>query len=123
MVTREGWIADPERGRTVASHFGAKKFVLGSVVEAGLKVKIHASIYDTGGGAEPVRVVNVEGEPARMLELIDELSGQIRLADVQQPRKKWLCCPISKCCRNGSPLAISQHVHLGTGPLLLHKYD
>ena len=35
LVVREGWAPDPERGRAVALRFGAKHFVLGSIVEAG----------------------------------------------------------------------------------------
>ncbi len=109
MVVREGWAPDPERGRAVALRFGAKHFVLGSIVEAGPKLRIHASIYLAGSGTTPVREVNVEGEPARMLELIDELSARIRSGDESQKRKADRMTRVAEATTS-SPAALTAYL-------------
>src|SRR5439155_6664478 len=78
LLKREGWQPDPERAREVARRFGAKKFVLGSVLENGPRVLIQASLYDADA-AGPIREVKAEGELARLTELVDQLTGKIRL--------------------------------------------
>ena len=78
LMAREKWAADPERGRTVASRFGAGRYVLGSVIEVGTRLRIHASIYDSRKSDAPLREAKVEGEAASIFQLVDDLSAQIR---------------------------------------------
>ena len=40
---------DPETGKAVASRFGAGRFVLGSIIEAGGQLRVSASLYDADG--------------------------------------------------------------------------
>jgi DNA-binding SARP family transcriptional activator/TolB-like protein/Flp pilus assembly protein TadD len=40
-----------DRGRRAAAHFGADRFVLGSIVEAGQRLAVSATIYDVEGGS------------------------------------------------------------------------
>jgi tetratricopeptide (TPR) repeat protein len=68
---------DPRRARSVASHFGAKLYVLGGIIGSGTHLRIHASLYDSGAGEAPVREAKVEGGSDRIFELVDELTQQL----------------------------------------------
>ena len=104
LLTREKWSTDLERGRGVASRFGAKRFVLGSVVEAGSRLRIHAALYDAGGSETPVREANVEGESGRIFDLVDQLSGQLRDKSRRPSQSTEESVPLAKM--TNSPAAI-----------------
>ena len=73
----KGWTPDPDRGRAMALAFGARRYVFGTVVEAGGRLRIHASLYDADSGPAPVVEAKVEGEASRIFNLVDDLSAQI----------------------------------------------
>src|SRR5205823_10398721 len=56
-VKREGWSQDPKAGRELAERLGARIYVLGSVIEAGPRLRIQASIYNASAENIPVREV------------------------------------------------------------------
>jgi DNA-binding SARP family transcriptional activator/TolB-like protein len=70
-------LPDPERGRALAARFGAGHVVLGSISEAGGRLRISASLYESEGRADPVTTVIVEGESHQLFELIDRLTGRL----------------------------------------------
>ena len=74
---RDG-VLDVERGRTVARRVGAGLYVLGSVHAVGGRVRIQAALYDGAdvrAGAQTQ--ATVEGDSARLFELVDRLSAQL----------------------------------------------
>lgn len=75
-----GRASDPGRGRSVAARFGAGHVVLGSISEAGGRLRISASLYESDGRAGPTTNVVVEGAATELFELIDRLTGRL-LAD------------------------------------------
>ncbi len=109
MLKRETWTPDPEHGRAVALRFGAKQFLLGSIVEAGQKLRIHASVYDTASTMRPVRELNIEGETARMLDLVDDLSAQIRWRSQPQKRKADQVTRVAEATTS-SPAALAAYL-------------
>jgi DNA-binding SARP family transcriptional activator/TolB-like protein len=70
-------LPDPERGRAIAARFAAGHVVLGSISEAGGRLRISASLYESAGRSEPVTTVIVEGESGQLFELIDRLTGRL----------------------------------------------
>ncbi len=75
--TRDGSL-DVERGRTVARRVGAGLYVLGSIHAVGGRVRIQAALYDVADArAEAQTHVTVEGDSARLFELVDRLSAQL----------------------------------------------
>jgi tetratricopeptide (TPR) repeat protein len=70
-------LADPDRGRALAARFAAGHVVLGSISEAGGRLRISASLYESEGRADPVTTVIVEGESGQLFELIDRLTGRL----------------------------------------------
>ncbi|MBW3631333.1 MAG: hypothetical protein KY464_18875, partial [Gemmatimonadetes bacterium] len=70
-------VIGPERGRAVAVRFGAGRYVLGEVVEAGGRLRITASLYDQSRGPPPVAHAMVEGEATELFALVDELTTEL----------------------------------------------
>jgi tetratricopeptide (TPR) repeat protein len=81
FTSQDGGTADPERGRLVAEHFGAGRFVLGSIVEAGGRMQVSATVYDAGGKAQSSVAATAESE-AGVFEVADRLARHI-LAEAQ----------------------------------------
>ncbi len=76
FVSREQMSSlDPVSGRRVAESFAAGRFVLGSIVEAGGRLTIRASLYDHSAGA--VGEANAEGRAEEVFEVVDELAAQL----------------------------------------------
>ena len=78
LLKRDGWSADPEQGRKIASRLGAKRFVLGTVVEVGSRIRIHALLYDAERNNTAIRDAKAEGDTDKILDLVDSVSAQIR---------------------------------------------
>jgi DNA-binding SARP family transcriptional activator/TolB-like protein len=72
-----GRASDPARGRAIAARFGAGHVVLGSISEAGGRLRISASLYESDGRAGPTTNVIVEGAATELFELIDRLTGRL----------------------------------------------
>ncbi len=68
---------DPQLARTVATHFSAGLFILGSIVAVGGALHVAATMYDTTGQAREVRAdVAADGE-AGIMEAVDALVRQL----------------------------------------------
>ena len=76
-LARHGAAFDPERGRTVAEHFGAGLFILGSLVEAGGRLQLSASLYSRQHGAAPIASATFAEQSDRIWELVDRLAVQL----------------------------------------------
>lgn len=68
--------AGPHGGRTVAAHFDAGHYLLGSVVEAAGRLQATASLYRRDGEQETSARAAAESE-AELFELVDELVRQL----------------------------------------------
>ena len=70
-------LRDPDRARRVASHFGAGRFVLGSVADAGDEVRVSASLYEVRRRAGPLREASAAGHRDRIGELVTEMARRL----------------------------------------------
>lgn len=75
---------DPQRGRSVAKRFSAGLYVLGSIVEAGGRLEVAASLYDASGRKRLGTTVGARDESA-ILEVVDEIARQIVAARYGEP--------------------------------------
>jgi DNA-binding SARP family transcriptional activator/TolB-like protein len=81
FLHRQGGVADSHHGRLAAERFGAGFFVLGSMVEAGGRLQISATIYDERARARSsMAMVSKESE---IFEVADSMARQI-LAGIQE---------------------------------------
>lgn len=72
----------PAFGARVAANFGAGRFVLGNVVEAGGRLRITATLYDRAAGGRPMPPVIVEGTRGEFFTLVDRLTARL-VAELQ----------------------------------------
>ncbi|MCH9015138.1 MAG: protein kinase [Gemmatimonadetes bacterium] len=68
---------DPQQGRRLAQRFGAGIYIMGDVVEAGGRLRITASVYETDGDAVPVAEATADGGSEELFTLVDELASQL----------------------------------------------
>jgi DNA-binding SARP family transcriptional activator len=77
QLERERWEQQDLRGALAAARrFGAGRFVLGTIVSAGGRITVTATIYDEAGGAGTA-VQAVGDGPAEFFEIVDELARQL----------------------------------------------
>ncbi|MDQ3950438.1 MAG: hypothetical protein M3282_08825, partial [Gemmatimonadota bacterium] len=74
--------SDPERARAVAEHFGAGLVLLGTLVEAGGRLRLQAALYDatpqTSPTAPPVASADVSGiGESGIFDMVDSLARQL----------------------------------------------
>jgi tetratricopeptide (TPR) repeat protein len=81
FLHRQGGIADSHHGRLAAEQFGAGFFVLGSMVEAGGRLQISATIYD-GRARARSSMATVAGNESEIFDVADSMARQI-LAGMQ----------------------------------------
>jgi tetratricopeptide (TPR) repeat protein len=81
FLHRQGGIADSHHGRLAAERFGAGFFVLGSMVEAGGRLQISATIYD-GRARARSSMATVAGNESEIFDVADSMARQI-LAGMQ----------------------------------------
>ena len=78
---------EPARARAVAQRFGASRFVLGSIVEAGGRLRVCATLYDASE-ATPRAVTTAEvggtGESG-MFDLVDEITRRLLAGQSAHP--------------------------------------
>ncbi len=67
---------DPQRGQSVAAHFGASHFVIGNVTKIGARLRVHAALYPSGA-PRPLVAETVEGEHDSLLNLVDQLTARL----------------------------------------------
>jgi serine/threonine-protein kinase len=78
VVERRGGDApDPADGLAIAESFSAGLYVLGNIVEVGGRLRFDASLYDRAQGLEPVAQASAEGQPIEVLDLLDEIAGEL----------------------------------------------
>ena len=65
-----------EEGRKVARRFGAGRFILGEVVEAGGQLQLSAGLY-TPDREAPVTRAQAAGDADRLFELVDSLAARL----------------------------------------------
>lgn len=68
---------DTRSGGEIARRVGAGKFVIGSVNAGGSEVRIHASLYSLKDSIDALASGEVTGDPAEILELVDELTAKL----------------------------------------------
>lgn len=78
---------DPARGCAVAERFGAGSFVLGSVIEAGGRLRICATLYDaTARGTPALVAVEVAGTgESGVFDLVDEIARRLLAGQSADP--------------------------------------
>jgi eukaryotic-like serine/threonine-protein kinase len=77
-VGRGSGAPDVKRGRAIAHRLGAGLYVLGGVHAVGSRLRIQALLYDEAGESpEPAAQATVEGDSARLFELVDRLSAEL----------------------------------------------
>jgi DNA-binding SARP family transcriptional activator/TolB-like protein len=81
FASRQVGMSDPERGRRAAERFGAGFFVLGSMVEAGGRLQISATIYDARSRARSSMEI-VAGKESAIFDVADSIARRI-LAGMQ----------------------------------------
>ena len=64
-------------GPVAARHFGAGHYLTGSVVEAGGRLRVTASLYPAAGGRAEATMEAVAGDETELFELVDELARQL----------------------------------------------
>lgn len=64
---------DPQRGSAVARHFGAGLFVLGSIVAAGTRIRLTATLYDSTG-VELTRAEAAGSGEEGLFDMVDALA-------------------------------------------------
>lgn len=79
QVRREagGPIMDPRQAARIAVELGARRYVLGSVVDLGGELRISASMYDPAGGSVPLAEAFVQGAPDQLATLMTRLTRQL----------------------------------------------
>jgi len=78
---------DPETGETVANQFGAGRFVLGSIVEAGGRLQVNASLYSADGQVETSAEEIAEDE-AQVFGLVNNVARQLLAAGTGGPNAR-----------------------------------
>ena len=82
FVSRERGGIDLAGGRRAAEHFGADRFVLGSIVEAGQRLAVSATVYGVEGGSQG-SVDAALARPAEIFDVADRLARHF-LSNVQE---------------------------------------
>ena len=67
---------DVETARTIARRVGAGRFLLGSVIAAGGRIRMTAALYGSADGTPESRA-EVDGTPEELFTLVDRLTSQI----------------------------------------------
>jgi serine/threonine-protein kinase len=78
-------LLDPEEGQQIAQRLGASLYVLGNIVEVQGVVQLDARLYDRERGTEAVAQASVEGEAARIFEMVDDLAAQLLVGESAGP--------------------------------------
>jgi tetratricopeptide (TPR) repeat protein len=79
---------DPSAGREVAERLGAGRFILGSIIQAGDRLQVRASVYESGAIGEPLSVGSVEGSAGDLFSLIDELAARLLVGGDEEPGQR-----------------------------------
>jgi DNA-binding SARP family transcriptional activator/tetratricopeptide (TPR) repeat protein len=69
----------------IGERFGATHYVIGDIVAAGDRLRIHAALYPTGAPQVPLVEARSEGPAAELFRLTDEISGQLLALTGRRP--------------------------------------
>jgi DNA-binding SARP family transcriptional activator/TolB-like protein len=67
----------PAQAREAAARFGARRAVLGNVVESGGRLRVRAALYDHARGDDPQALAAVEGKSSELFDLVDRLTTEL----------------------------------------------
>jgi len=84
FASREDDITDPNHASRLARRFGAGLFVLGSVTEAGGRLGVSVTVYQTGGRPRNAFEAMADGEE-KIFDLADRLARQILIETQDRP--------------------------------------
>ena len=76
--------AEPKRpldlalANSAAAHFGAGRFVLGTIVAVEQRLQMRAELYTQGGSGAPDAEASVDGAAGQVFELVEDLVTQLR---------------------------------------------
>ena len=76
LASAGGTVPDLARARALAARFGAGRFVVGDLVEAGGTLRISASLY-AGDQDTAIAVVTEEGPDSTLFSLVDRLGARL----------------------------------------------
>lgn len=79
---------DPDAGREVAGRLDAERFILGSIIQAGERLQVRASVYASGAGRDPLAIGSAEGPASELFSLIDELAAQLLVGGDEDPGQR-----------------------------------
>ena len=78
LLAREGvGPPSPDRAREIAGRLGARLYLLGNVLEAGARLQINASLYESCAGDEVIVRASARGDADAIFDLVDDLTTQI----------------------------------------------
>lgn len=85
LARRDDAAVTPETGRAIGHRFGAGGFLLGSIVAAGGKLEMSASLFQTDG--DEVTTAEARGEAeSDIFDMVDELARQLLAGRSRAPR-------------------------------------
>jgi tetratricopeptide (TPR) repeat protein len=80
-VNRRGAdLLGPEEASELARELGADRYILGDVVVAGDRLRVNASLYDTGPDRGSQARASAEGDASDLFSVVDDLSAQLLAA-------------------------------------------
>ena len=80
----------PGEAATVATRFGAGRFVLGSVAGSGSRLRILASLYRYDRPDSAIGSAVTEGDATDLFRLVDQLTSQLLAASLPEPRHRLM---------------------------------
>ena len=79
---------DASSAKTLSTRVGADQYVLGDAIESGGSLQLVATLYDRGG--KPVGQAEVDGSPAQLAHLVDELATRLLASVYKTPSERLL---------------------------------
>jgi DNA-binding SARP family transcriptional activator/tetratricopeptide (TPR) repeat protein len=70
-------VVGPEQAGPIAERLGARRYILGNVVQLGGEFSISASLFDLTMGSRPLAEASVQGRPEQLAELLTELTQSL----------------------------------------------
>jgi tetratricopeptide (TPR) repeat protein len=70
-----GWLLDVSRAAELADRVGAELFVLGTAIEHGGVVRLHARLFDGADSRRPIAESSAEGATFALFDLVDRIAA------------------------------------------------
>ncbi len=84
FVRRTEGVMGPEEAGRLARHFGAGRYILGTVVAAGDRIRVNAALYNVDGSVV-TRVQTEVEDDSQLFELVDEVCRRLLATGVGGP--------------------------------------